>query len=252
VDGKTLRGTGQDEQKRRHLLAAGTDGSARTVGQRAVGEGTREIPEAPRLLAELDLRGKAVTADAMHARKELAEAVVRTRRGMRVGGQEQPENDAQSAGRPGLVAFHPRYSERDRGHGRLEERTIQLRTRVAGLRCSHAAQGLRGDGTGRLHNGKVRQRAVYGVSRMGADRADEKAILGYLRGPWTIGALHRIRDVRYCEDRGRIRTGHGAEAMAALRNLAIGVIETLMPGRVAGARRRLLMQPEQLRQLLGA
>ena len=93
---------------------------------------------------------------------------------------------------------------------------------------------------------------VYGVTSMGPDRADEKAILGYLRGHWTIEAVHCIRDVTYQEDNCRIRTGHGAQAMAALRNLAIGLIKTVMAGSVAAAQRRLMMNPELLLQLLGA
>ena len=75
-DGKTLRGSGQDERKPQHLLAAVTHGTPITLGQVAVGEKTNEIPEAPRLLSPLDLRGKVVTADAMHVQKELARFVV--------------------------------------------------------------------------------------------------------------------------------------------------------------------------------
>ncbi len=75
-DGKTLRGSGQDSKKPQHLLAAVTHGTPLTLGQVAVGEKTNEIPEAPRLLSPLDLRGKVVTADAMHVQKELARFVV--------------------------------------------------------------------------------------------------------------------------------------------------------------------------------
>ena len=76
LDGKTLRGSGQDEHRPQHLLAVVTHGSARTVGQRAVGEKTNEIPEAPQLLGPLDIRGQVITADAMHVQKELAKLVV--------------------------------------------------------------------------------------------------------------------------------------------------------------------------------
>ena len=36
--------------------------------------------------------------------------------------------------------------------------------------------------------------------------------------------LHWIRDVTFDEDRCRVRTGHGAEIMAILRNLAISLL----------------------------
>jgi hypothetical protein len=87
---------------------------------------------------------------------------------------------------------------------------------------------------------------------MGADRADEQAVLRFLRGHWTIEALHHIRDVSYAEDGCRIRTGHGPQAMAALRNLAIGVIKSVLPGSVPHAHRLLMMNHQLLLDLVGA
>ena len=76
LDGKTLRGSGQDERKPQHLLAAVTHGTPMTLAQVAVGEKTNEIPEALRLLAPLDLRGTVVTADAMHTQAATARFLV--------------------------------------------------------------------------------------------------------------------------------------------------------------------------------
>lgn len=75
-DGKTLRGSGQGEQKAQHLMSVVTHKTPVVLAQRAVGDKTNEIPEARRLLQPLDLRGKVVTADAMHAQKELARYIV--------------------------------------------------------------------------------------------------------------------------------------------------------------------------------
>jgi hypothetical protein len=75
-DGKTLRGSGQGKQRPQHLMAVVTHKTPVVLAQRAVGDKTNEIPEAHRLLEPLDLRGKVVTADAMHAQKELARFIV--------------------------------------------------------------------------------------------------------------------------------------------------------------------------------
>lgn len=123
---------------------------------------------------------------------------------------------------------------------------------MKGLRFPHAEQGFRCERTTTLRNGRVRHEIVYGVLSMGADRADERAVLGWLRGHWTIEVLHHIRDVSYAEDLCRIRTGNGPQAMAALRNLAIGIIKTLIRGTVAQAHRRLMMNHELLLALIGA
>jgi hypothetical protein len=76
IDGKTLRGSGQEGKRPQHLMAAVTHGTPVTLAQRAVGEKTNEIPEAPRLLESLDLRGQVVTADAMHVQPGLARFIV--------------------------------------------------------------------------------------------------------------------------------------------------------------------------------
>jgi hypothetical protein len=47
---------------------------------------------------------------------------------------------------------------------------------------------------------------------------------GSIRRHWQIAALHHIRDVTYRED-CQIRIGAGPAVMAALRNLAIGILK---------------------------
>lgn len=76
IDGKTLRGSGQDGQAPRQLMAVVTHKTPVTLAQRPIGAKTNEITEANRLLAPLDLRGKVVTADAMHTQAELARFLV--------------------------------------------------------------------------------------------------------------------------------------------------------------------------------
>jgi predicted transposase YbfD/YdcC len=67
--------------------------------------------------------------------------------------------------------------------------------------------------------------ARYLVEDKGADRADPARLLGLLRGHWEIeNRLHWVRDVTYDEDHSQVRTGHGPQVMATLRNLAISLL----------------------------
>jgi hypothetical protein len=75
-DGKTLRGSGDGRAKPCHLLGAITHGSGLVVAQEKVDEKSNEIPGAKPLLAELDLEGRVVTADAMHTQRDLARFLV--------------------------------------------------------------------------------------------------------------------------------------------------------------------------------
>lgn len=76
LDGKTLRGSGNEERVPVHLLAAITQDSGVVVAQEAVSEKTNEIKHAASTLEGLDLAGATVTADAMHTQKAFAKFLV--------------------------------------------------------------------------------------------------------------------------------------------------------------------------------
>jgi hypothetical protein len=76
VDGKTLRGSHGREGGAVHLLSAFLSQHKVVVAQREVGEKTNEIPTLKPLLQDVDLKGKVVTADAMHTQKETARFLV--------------------------------------------------------------------------------------------------------------------------------------------------------------------------------
>lgn len=80
VDGKTLCGARRPNGTRAHLLSAFLHQQGVTVAQREVGEKTNEIPELPKLLLPLDIKGRVVTADAMHTQKETARFIVDEKR----------------------------------------------------------------------------------------------------------------------------------------------------------------------------
>jgi hypothetical protein len=61
----------------------------------------------------------------------------------------------------------------------------------------------------------------------------------WIRGQWHIEVLHHICTGGYGEDASHIRTGSGPQVMAALRNLAIGVLKLSSARNVAAARRHL-------------
>jgi hypothetical protein len=81
VDGKTLRGSGDDEQKPVHLLSAIVHDSGVVVAQTNVGEKTNEIPCVKPLLADIDIEGMAVTADALLTQKSIAVYIVEQKKG---------------------------------------------------------------------------------------------------------------------------------------------------------------------------
>ena len=112
---------------------------------------------------------------------------------------------------------------RDRGHGRVELRRLQVTT-VAGLDFPHATQALRITRRVRPLTGRGwRTVTVYAVTSLAAAQASPARLADWIRGHWGIEALHHLRDTTFAEDASQVRTGTAPRAMASLRNLAIGV-----------------------------
>lgn len=113
------------------------------------------------------------------------------------------------------------------GHGRAEQRTIEVLPAPADLDFPAAAQvfQITRYRTDRV-TGRRQANTVHGVTSLpaGTHPADIAALL---RGHWCIeNRSHWVRDVTYNEDRSRGRAGTAPRAMASLRNLAISALRT--------------------------
>ena len=102
--------------------------------------------------------------------------------------------------------------------------------------------------------GKAEQREVhYGVTSLGAGRADWERLLRVNRGHWGIeNGLHWVRDMTFDEDRSRVRTGSGPQVMATLRNLAITLLRLAGAKSIAVATRQCALRPSIAFRLIGA
>lgn len=76
VDGKSVRGALGRDGRPLHLLSALVHKEGVVIGQRLVESTTNEITQFKPLLAPLELAGKVVTADALHAQREHAQFLV--------------------------------------------------------------------------------------------------------------------------------------------------------------------------------
>lgn len=80
IDGKTLRGSSDGDNKACHLFSAITHGPRGVVvGQKRVDKKSNEISAQRPLLNDLNLEGRVVTADALHTQTEFARYLVDTK-----------------------------------------------------------------------------------------------------------------------------------------------------------------------------
>ena len=118
---------------------------------------------------------------------------------------------------------------RERGHGRVERRTLKVTAVATGLGFPHAAQAIQIIRRRRPLNTKKAKKwsteTVYAVTSLAATQASPAELADILRGHWTIeDRLHWVRDATNDEDRSQVRTRNGPRVMASLRNLAITIL----------------------------
>ncbi|MBT2459155.1 transposase [Streptomyces sp. ISL-86] len=66
---------------------------------------------------------------------------------------------------------------------------------------------------------------MYAITDLTSRQASPQRLGQLVRSQWTIeNRLHFVRDTTFGEDASKIRTGHGPENMATLRNLAINTL----------------------------
>ena len=103
----------------------------------------------------------------------------------------------------------------------------------------------------RVLKGKATVELVHGVTSLGRAQADAKRLLGLVRGHWGIeNKLHYVRDETLGEDRCRVRTGSSPRVLAAVRNVAVYLLEGVAAGSKAAATRRFAARPQEAIALL--
>jgi len=123
---------------------------------------------------------------------------------------------------------------------------------VAGLDFPHATQAIRITRRVRLlHGRRWRIVTVYAVTSLTAARAHPARLADWTRGHWGVEALHHIRDVTFAEDACQVRTGNTPQAMASLRNLAIGILRARGDRNIAAALRGNASDATRVLPLLG-
>jgi predicted transposase YbfD/YdcC len=237
LDGKTLRHTGRTTPKLKalHMVSAWAGQTGLTLGQVAVDAKSNEITAMPELLKLLDLHDKIVTTDAMGCQKDIAETVV-------VGGGDyilavkdnQPTLHAEIQAAFATVATPPARSSRlytteDQGHGREEQRAVQVLPARGSLSAAQLALWV-----GVLSIVMVTR--VVWCEATGKESIEVSYFLSSLppharrigmaiRGHWSIeNGLHWVLDVVFREDARRVYDRTTAENVAFLNRLALSLL----------------------------
>lgn len=103
-----------------------------------------------------------------------------------------------------------------------------------------------------LDTKKETRELAWGITSVPRGRGGPKELLQWNRGHWCIeNRVHWVRDVTFDEDRCRVRRGGAAQALAGLRNLAIGLLRLAGAKYIAPALRHCSWHLEKVLRLLG-
>lgn len=254
IDGKTSRGSHDRSNGKAplHLVSAFATTARLVLGQEAVSDKSNEITAIPilveRLAADDGLKGATISIDAIACNATIAATIKAAGANYLLAVKSnQPtlrtEIEDYFASAPAEVL--DTATDWDKGHGRIEERTVTI---------SREADWLDGD---RRFPGELRLPGVTTIIKVRSRtelkdrcRTDTRyyissanltaqAAAEAVRGHWGIeNRLHWVLDVVFAEDQARLRTGYGAKNMAIVRHFAINMVRAIADKKTIKLRRK--------------
>lgn len=240
VDGKTIKGSANNEHKAYHVVSAFVTENQITFGELAVDEKSNEITAVPELLDLLDIEGAIITADAMSCQKKITQKITEKKADYVLALKEnQPALYENVTNHFSECALHNSHilatnliETDDTGHGRKEHRTYYLETDILWLDCA-GWSNLNSVGYVKsqvTENGVTREYIRYFITSLTS--ADEFAFA--VRKHWSIeNQLHWNLDVIFREDASRARKDNSPLNLNVLRKTSLVLLKNIQPPRVS-------------------
>ena len=267
IDGKTSRRSHDRAENKAplHLVSAFATTSRLVLGQEAVEGKANELAAIPALIDRLGerggLKGALVSIDAIATNAKIAQTIKDAGADYLFAAKaNQPTLLADIESAFAVAAPFDEVVDYDKGHGRIEQRTVGViaeadwldgERRFPGeVRLPGAASIVRVRSRAELADRRRFETRYYISSRVLSARLALEAT----RGHWGVeNRLHWVLDVVFAEDQARLRKGHGARNMAIVRHFALNLIRASPDKRSIKLRRKIAgWSPDYLAERLGA
>jgi len=235
VDGESIRGSRDADDSAVHLVTAFACAARVVLTQQACAEKSNEITAIPEVLRMLELRGATVSVDAMGCQKEIVKQIVDAKADYVIAVKdnqptlhEQVRASLDKAEQSGLLDF---YETEEKGHGRVEIRSVALSTNLKDISVKDAWPGLKAVGVVESIRGvgeKVSTEKRYFITSI----TDPKRFGEIVRGHWSIeNSQHHVLDVQFSEDAHRSREKNTVKNLALIRRIVLNLFRVNADGK---------------------
>jgi predicted transposase YbfD/YdcC len=229
VDGKAIRSTSPNGKPHAALqvITAYLTECGVVLGQEKIHEKTNEIPVFQKMMSYLNVKGKTVTADAMHCQRNTCSMILNQGGDYLFGLKENQKtlhDDVELFFKdcPDNAKVE-RFSTTEKNGGRVEKRICKKVDDVRWLQELHNWPGLRAFFSMErivTVGGKTTREMSYYITS--ADTS-AKQLLAFAREHWAIESLHWSLDVVFSEDSSRFLSENAHLCLNALRKYALAV-----------------------------
>jgi len=229
TDGKAIRSTGQKDQAHSFLqiVTAYVTESGVTLGQEAISheDKTNEIPVFQSMLGYLDVKGKTITADALHCQKETCR-IIKAKAGNYLFGLKGNQSGLYE---DIALFFSDTINDADiqtfetieKSGGRIERRICRASDKIqwlADLPLWEGLQAILSITRITTAKGKTSQETSYYISSL---PCDPQNLLFVARAHWLIESMHWSLDVIWHEDSCALLSQNGHKTLNSFRKLAL-------------------------------
>lgn len=234
VDGKTMRGNKQGENKPLHVVSAWCKEDGFCLGQEAVDEKSNEITAIPELLNRLNIQRQIITIDAMGTQTEIAKTI-RNRKADYVlalkGNQPNLYHDVQGYFED--KEFQKKVQDAggykktvEKAHGQQEIREYYQTDDIKWLKQRNDWSGLKTIGmerkTLKKNDGTETIEYRHYISSL---PQDIETFSRAVRGHWSVESMHWHLDVTFREDANKTIDKSSAQNLNIVRKFCLSVLK---------------------------
>jgi predicted transposase YbfD/YdcC len=243
IDGKTIRGSGNNAHKAYHVVSAWVAENQITLGEIKTEEKSNEITAVPELLDMLDVEGSIITADAMSCQKSIVAKITEKKADYLIGlkgnqGTLREDVEIYFTDFAAATEKAEKVETKEKGHGRVEKREFFLETDIRWLNQKSEWSNINAIGMVRS-TVDIKSERHSDMRYFITSLTDIKDFAYAVRKHWSIeNQLHWCLDVVFREDSAKACKDNSPLNMNILRKTSLSLLKKADLGRI-GLRKKM-------------